>query len=76
MVLVSRPGTLDFRFGDANERIATLDQVVRTDHYRFRKQFGCLSQGRGRIVKMLPARAILSALVVHEFLLYQLEMHI
>jgi hypothetical protein len=73
MIQVSRSSPLDFGFGNADQRVTALDQVVRTDHYRIRKQLGRLSQRSGSIVKMLPARAIVAALVIHKFLLYQLS---
>jgi hypothetical protein len=69
MIQVSRSSSLDFGFGNANQRVTTLDQVVRTDHYRIRKQLGRLGERSGSIVKMLPARAIVAALVIHKFLL-------
>jgi hypothetical protein len=65
MILVSRSGSLDFRFGDPNEGVATLDQVVRTDHYRFREQLGRFGESSGGIVKMFLARAIATAFVIH-----------
>jgi len=65
MILVSRSSSLDLRFGKANQSVTALDKVVRTDHYRIRKQLGRFGQRSGSVVKMFPARAIVTALVIH-----------